>query len=123
MKGMFVVRSLFFTFFLLLASCGADNTTGAKITKSGSNSLSGAECSCTSGYAPVCGKNSSGNNISYDNQCIASCYKATNIVQGNCECSESLRVCGTDGGDYTECEARIYHITIKKYGTCASSSY
>ncbi|MBC7713323.1 MAG: hypothetical protein H7177_08290 [Rhizobacter sp.] len=123
MKRMFLFRSFIFACFLVLASCGGDNTTGAKAASSNTSSLTGGECACAATYAPVCGKNSSGNNISYDNQCIANCYKATNVVQGNCECSEALRVCGTDGGDYTECEARIYHITIKKYGTCASGSY
>jgi hypothetical protein len=121
MKRISLFHSFVLTTLIILSSCGSDNNLSGK--SSSTNSLTAGQCACTASYLPVCGRNSSGINVSFDNQCIASCNKATNIIQGNCECSETLRVCGTDGGDYTECEARFYHITVKKYGTCASTPY
>ncbi len=116
-------HSLVLLFLLTLASCGSDNALTGK-PSSTSNSISlGAECSCDSSYSPVCGVNTSGNEVSYDNKCIAGCYKATRLVGGNCVCSESLRVCGVDNRDYTECEARMYRIVVKKYGSCSGTNY
>jgi hypothetical protein len=124
MKRIFLFRSFIFVCFLILASCGSDKkAVNIQSASSGSNSLTGTECACSSAYAPVCGVNNVGKKVSYDNQCIASCFKATSIVQGNCDCSETLIVCGSDGSQLTECEAVRKNIQISKYGSCSSASF
>lgn len=118
-----ILNSFVLLSMLLMSACGKDTTTN---TASSTSALSGgAECSCTSEEMPVCGINTSGNAISYLNICSANCYKATNIVQGHCVCSESL-VCLSDGRTVTECDAQAYirynrSLTITKFQSCNSS--
>ena len=108
----------------VLASCGADKMKPTATTSKNVSGLTGGECSCNSLYAPVCGPNG----ISYDNICIANCkgVPTKNTVQGNCECSEALMVCGDDNQTYTECDARnaILNGTIRKiekFAPCGSA--
>lgn len=116
----FLLNSLVLLSLFTIVSCGSDNQLSGKSSSSSSNSLTGAECGCNSTYLPVCGRNSlTGTNQTYDNQCIASCFKASNIVQARCECEEDMMVCGVDGREHTECEARNFRIVIKNYGPCS----
>jgi hypothetical protein len=106
---------------LLLTACGKDNNTSG--TSSGTSSLVGGSCSCTATYSPVCGAN----DITYDNICIANCYKVTETLQGNCICTERP-VCGDNGRTYTECDAQaaIRNGQIKKivkFSDCRSATY
>ena len=110
---------------LILSSCGKDNQTSAPASKTTAtqNTLSGDTCGCTATYSPVCGVN----NITYDNVCIATCYKVTHTSQGNCICTQRP-VCGDNGETYTECEAQaaIRNGEIKKiikFADCKAASY
>jgi hypothetical protein len=116
----FFIRLLFLFSIFGILSCGSDNN-NVSTTASTTNALA-PTCSCNTEYSPVCGINTFGETLSYDNICIANCKKVTNIVSGNCVCSESLRVCTVEGDNYSECEARFYRKTIKKYGSCSSAS-
>jgi len=105
---------------LLITSCGDTFNTSKD---SSSSSLTSGQCGCTASYMPVCGIN----NITYDNICIANCFKVTQTVQGNCICS-NRPVCGDDGNTYTECDAQSairngYISRIVKYADCRSGSY
>lgn len=106
---------------LILSACGKDQTTTG--TSTAQNALNGGACSCTATYSPVCGAN----DITYDNICIANCYKVTQTVQGNCICTERP-VCGDNGVTYTECNAqdairRGYIKKIVKFSDCKSASF
>ena len=112
---------LFIVFISLLTSCGQDKLT----TKPGSNvsnlNSSSQACQCTSDNAPVCGLV---NNVKkdFDNSCVANCFSATTITAGHCDCSKnSTMVCGADGKDYTECDAKNMGIQIVKYVPCAAT--
>lgn len=118
MKRIFLIfHFLIFASLWFVASCGVDNISN-KNAGSTTNNLNG-QCSCDSTYSPVCG-----NNITYDNSCLASCYGATKTVQGQCVCSQSL-VCGSDNRTYTECGAQDairkgYIKSIIKFTSCSA---
>lgn len=92
----------------LLVSCGADKLADKPKTSSKTVTALGTECGgCTREMSPVCGSNG----ITYENACVAGCYKVTSFAQGNCECSESLMVCVQNSSTMatqtmSECEAR-----------------
>lgn len=116
-----ILYSLGLLTLLIFSSCGKDNST---VGGSGTNTLTGEQCACNSAEMPVCGINTYGNSVTYPNQCIASCNKATNVVQGHCNCSESL-VCLSDGRTVTECNAQAAirinsSLTITKFYGCNS---
>lgn len=104
----------------VLASCGSD-----KMSTPAANSQSAlkSECGCNTENMPVCGLSPSGNYLDYMNSCQAKCngVKEKEYFGGHCICEESTIVCGVDGRDYTECEAKAYRVTIKKYSPCRSS--
>lgn len=106
-----ILYSLGLLTLLILSSCGSDNSTS---TGSTTSALNGGSCSCSSEYMPVCGINTNNNTVKYDNVCIANCFKATNVVQGSCICSESP-VCGSDGVTRTECDAQAMTRTVSNY--------
>ncbi len=115
-----ILYSLGLLTLLILSSCGKDELAAS----SNSNPLTGGQCSCNSSEMPVCGINPAGNHVTYPNICIASCYQATNTVQGRCNCSESL-VCLSDGRSLTECNAQAAirnnrSLTIVKFYGCNS---
>ncbi len=115
----------FFSFFLLsifIASCGADKLKQS-YTPAKAISALGSQCSCDSTYSPVCGSNG----LTYENICAANCYKIYEIAPGNCECSESLMVCGDDGRSHTECAARDKLLSgeitkITKFAPCGAAT-
>ena len=85
---------------LILVSCGADLNKSKKPIPVESPLVS--ECSCTHTFEPVCGAD----NKSYANACFATCAKTTQVRQGSCDCSPTMKVCGDDGVTYTECKAQ-----------------
>ena len=108
----FAVSILFCALFLLLSSCGADKLKKNASTATISN-LS-VSCGCTSTYSPVC---SGGKD--YDNICIAQCFGTAAVSPGHCDCNSStVLVCGIDGQNHTECEAKNSNIEIVKYIPC-----
>lgn len=118
-----ILYSLALLTLLILSSCGSDNSTGAAPI-SATNPLTGGQCACNSEEMPVCGINIDGFEKDYSNICMANCFKATNIVQGRCVCSEKL-VCMSDGRSLTECNAQAAirinsSLTITKFYGCKS---
>ena len=122
MKRLAQLLNLFvFITLLTLASCGNGDSLG-KIGSSSNSLDSGAKCGCDTSYFPVCGSNG----VTYDNICIASCYKVARTVQGNCICSGRY-VCADDGRSYTECDAQAairngYIRKIVQYAPCDAST-
>ncbi|MFA6237183.1 MAG: hypothetical protein WC635_07645 [Bacteriovorax sp.] len=111
----FAIAISFTVLFLHLSSCGADKLKTKQASSGLSNLSSG--CACTSSYSPVCG-----DGRDYDNTCIAQCFGAQVINAGHCNCSSaSTLVCGIDGNDHTECEARNSNIQIVKYIPCTAT--
>lgn len=115
-----ILYSLGLITLLILSSCGKNEMSQPKAPNQSALNNNGGACSCDTTYLPVCGVN----NITYDNACIASCYKVTKISQGNCICTERP-VCADDGKTYTECYAQtlLRYGTIKKivsYGSCGT---
>lgn len=106
---------------ILLASCGADKLK-PKPNSSVSNLNSASQvCQCTSESNPVCGVV---NNIKkdFDNSCVANCFSALSITAGHCDCSQNpIMVCGSDGRDYTECDAKNLGIKIVKFVPCSAT--
>ena len=125
MNRIFKIFHLFsFLTLLVLASCGAE-IKSAKLTSSSSNFL-GTQCACNSTYSPICGSDGK----DYENTCIATCFKATEVKQGSCNCSNTKTVCGDDGNPYTECDAQDLiakgnqTITkIVKFADCSATAY
>ncbi len=112
----------FFLLSLLITSCGADKLKESTKPAKAISAL-GAQCSCDSTYSPVCGSNG----LTYENICSANCYKVYETAQGNCECSESLMVCGDNGQTYTECDAREALLLqsirkITKFAPCGAAT-
>jgi hypothetical protein len=111
-----VVKVLYITICIFIASCGADTLKKSNSTKTSAiNNSSVASCLCTSDFSPVCGGT---DKKSYENACLAKCFGNNTYTAGNCQCNADLMVCGVDGQSYTECEARTSKITIKKYVAC-----
>jgi hypothetical protein len=99
-----------------LTSCGADKFKPQASAAIKSSLNMPVTCGCNSTYSPVCGVDGR----SYDNSCIAECKQIVVSKVGNCICSETLKVCGVDEIDYSECEADRQKIDIKKYVPCAA---
>ncbi len=121
-------RNYYFSFFalfvltLLITACGPDTL---KQSGGPGNAISalGGQCSCDSTYSPVCGSNG----LTYENVCTANCYKIYETSPGNCECSESLLVCGDDKLTVTECTARNKLLSgqitkIVKFAPCGAAT-
>jgi len=109
------IIKLFFCilFSLVLCSCGAD---ALKIKSKTDQQALSSECSFDSSYSPVCS-----NGIDYENISQAHCRGASNIKAGHCDCSKNnIPVCGTNGQEYSECDANTNHITIAKFVPCAA---
>lgn len=107
-----------FILLVLVASCGADKLK-PKATTNQFGLNAGPECSFTSGGAPVCGMDGK----DYINKERAECTTTVKHV-GHCQCLDTFMVCGSDGLDHNECEARSNtSITIIKYVPCAASEY
>lgn len=100
---------------LFFCSCGADKLK-SKITTNQSGLTAGLECSYNSLGPPVCGVD--GKN--YINQAHAQCFNTAVGHLGHCVCSNDFLVCGSDGRDYSECEANLNHIEIVKYIPCSA---
>lgn len=104
---------LFILLFTIFCSCGADKLK-TKISTNQSGLTASGECSYTSLGPPVCGMDGK----DYINQAHASCFKTAVNHAGHCVCSNDFLVCGSDGRDYTECEATLNHVEIVKYIPC-----
>lgn len=108
MLGKFFVISILF----LSISCGVDPL---KKTTTEQAQLLTKECSYNSAGPPVCGQNG----VQYLNKEQAECFTTVKFV-GHCDCSNKT-VCGSDGLDYNECDARTNSaITIVKYYPCGA---
>lgn len=105
----------------LLTSCGADKL-NTKPGSSVSNLNSSSQvCQCTSENSPVCGIVNNAKK-DFDNVCVANCFSATSITAGHCDCSQNpIMVCGSDGRDYSECDARNLGIKIVKFVPCSAT--
>lgn len=119
--------SIIILFLITIVSCGSDksNTKNDNANSSITNGLA-AQCACTASYMPVCGVKDN-TYVTYDNICIADCYKVTQTVQGNCICTNKP-VCGDDNQTYTECDAQTairngYIKKITKFADCNSATY
>lgn len=107
-----LVKFLLLTFLLLLISCGADPL---KKAASQQTQLLTKECSYTTAGPPVCGQNG----VQYINKEQAECFTTVKFV-GHCDCTNQM-VCGGDGVDYNECDARKNSdITIVKFAPCSA---
>lgn len=100
---------------LFLASCGLDNFKYQTTTTSASISSAPASCLCATTFSPVCGKE---DGKSYENACMAKCFGNQTWSSGNCSCNKDIVVCGSDGKNYNECEAREQKISITKFVPC-----
>ena len=112
----FVIKTfLIITVLTGLISCGADKLKSTATTNR--LGLSGDQtCSCIASYSPVCAAGKD-----YENNCLAQCYGALDIKAGHCDChTNTLNVCGSDGVDYSECDAIAHNIQITKYIPCAA---
>ncbi len=116
-----------FTILFLLTSCGVDKLKSKNLaTQTSALGQTGQACACNSSYTPVCAKDRHGVNSDFDNACLAQCFNATVVNQGHCDCaSYPYMVCGSDGKDYTECDAKALEkagtIQIVKYIPCAAT--
>lgn len=104
----FLIKAFLFLIILTgFISCGADKFKPAK---------SSNEIAFNSTYSPVCA-----GGIDFENIELAKNHGAINIIPGHCNCENATtRVCGSDGQDYLECDAKANNIEIIKYIPCAS---
>lgn len=114
---------IFSIFLSLLTSCGVDKLKSKNLaTQTSALGQADQACSANSSYAPVCAKDSHDNLADYDSADLAKCFNATVVKLGHCDCKASLTmVCGSDGVDYTECDAIAKGIQIVKYIPCAAT--
>lgn len=86
---------------MLVASCGADNNkkppgeVSSNSLSSTANTTVATQCGCTTEYKPICGLNPSGKTQTYDNECVAKCFKATTQHYMRCveDQSPTTKVC------------------------------
>ena len=117
-----MICKILFLLFLVLgfSSCGADKL-NPKTTSSSQALTSPAQCACNASVGPpVCGSNLK----DYANAaCATNCGGGTSTV-GHCDCAANeVQVCGADGLDHSECEAKENKIEIIKYVPCAAKEY
>lgn len=118
-----ILYSLSLISLLILSSCGVDLSTNNKGVSS--NTLLANECELNSEYMPVCGTDLNGKKVDYENISLAKCYKATNVIQGKCECSKPSErlVCMSNEESLKECAAQAAikndnSLTIVKFQAC-----
>ena len=104
----FLIKIFLFSVFLSgFISCGADKL---KPTKSSN------EVAFNSAYSPVCA-----GGVDFENIDMAKNQGAINIMPGHCHCENfTTLVCGNNGQDYSECDAKANNIEIIKYIPCAA---